>query len=97
MTTLVQSFLDGSSSFLKVTRTTIKARMGLKFSQIRPWIVELAALEGLKNHKLSCDHSSAFIFDWIFFILTGNMDNHKISDGLEIQPDQTLDCGVSCP
>ena len=49
MTTLVQSFLDGSSLFLQVTRTTIKARMGLKFSQIRPWIVELAALERLKN------------------------------------------------
>ena len=35
-----------------------------------------------------CDHSSAFIFDWIFFILAGNKDNHKISDGFEIWPDK---------
>ena len=51
MTTLVQSFFDGSSSFLQLTRTTIKARMSLKFGHIRPWIVELAAIERLKNHK----------------------------------------------
>ena len=37
------------------------------------------------------------IFDWIFFNLAGNKDNHKSSDGFEIQPDQTSDCGVSCP
>ena len=45
MATLVPSFLIGSSSFLQVTRTTIKAWMGSKFGQIRTWIVELAALE----------------------------------------------------
>ena len=32
-----------------------------------------------------------------FFILAGNKDNYKISSGVEIRPDQTLDCGVSCP
>ena len=30
-----------------VTRTTIKSRMSLKFSQIQPWTAELAALEVL--------------------------------------------------
>ena len=35
--------------------------------------------------------------DWIFFILADNKDNHKISDGFDIWPDQTLDCEVSCP
>ena len=49
VTTLAPSFLIGSSSFLHVTRLTIKAYMGLKFSQIRPWTAELAALEHLKN------------------------------------------------
>ena len=49
MTTLVQSFLDESSSFLQIIRSTIKAWMGSKFGQIRPWTVGLAALECLKN------------------------------------------------
>ena len=40
--------------------------------------------------------TSAFIFDWFFFILAGNEDNHKRSDGFEIRQDQTSDCGVSC-
>ena len=31
-----------------------------------------------------CDHSSSFFFDWFFFILAGNKDTHKISDGFEI-------------
>ena len=70
MTTLVQSFLDGFSSFLQVTSPTIKAWMRLNFGKISSMTSELAALERLKN-QLSCDHSSAFIFDWIFFILAG--------------------------
>ena len=28
---------------------------------------------------LCCDHSSSFIFSWIFFILAGKKDTHKIS------------------
>ena len=31
-----------------------------------------------------CDHSNSFIFDWFFFILAGNKDNHKILNGFEI-------------
>ena len=49
VTTLAPSFLIGSSSFLQVTRTTVKSRMGSKFGQIRPWTVELAALERLEK------------------------------------------------
>ena len=51
--TLVPLFLIGSSSFLPVTRSTIKAWMGLKFGQIRPWTVGLAALERLKESPLT--------------------------------------------
>ena len=29
---------------------------------------------------------SALIFNWIFFILAGNKDTHKILDGFEISP-----------
>ena len=46
---LAPSFLIGSSSFLQVTKTTIKARTSSKFDQIRPWTAELAALEHLEK------------------------------------------------
>ena len=49
MTTLVQSFLDGSSSFLQVTSPTIKAGMSLNFGNISSLTSELAALEHQKN------------------------------------------------
>ena len=48
MNTLVPSFFDGSSSFLQVTRTTIKAQMYLNFDKIPSPTAELAALERLK-------------------------------------------------
>ena len=49
MTTLVQSLLDGSSSFLQVTSPTIKAWMSLNFGKILSLTSELAAIERLKN------------------------------------------------
>ena len=45
MSTLAPLFLIGSSSFLQVTITTIKSRIGLKFSKIHPGTAELPALE----------------------------------------------------
>ena len=49
MTTLVPSFLDGSSSFLQITRPAIKARTSLNFGKIPSLASELAALEHQKN------------------------------------------------
>ena len=49
MTTLLQSFLDGSSSFLQVISPTIKAWMSLNFGKTPSLTSELAALEHLKN------------------------------------------------
>ena len=46
---LASLLLIGSSTYLQVTRTTIKSRMGSKFSKIRPGSVELAALEHLEK------------------------------------------------
>ena len=43
------------------------------------------------------EHSKAFVFDRIFFILAGNKDIHYISNKFKIRPDRTNDCGVSCP
>ena len=34
-----------------------------------------------------CEHASAFIFDRIFFILTGNEDNHNSSNKFEFGKD----------
>ena len=48
MHTLVPSFLDGSSSFLQITRQTIKAWMSLNFGKLSSLSSELAALELLK-------------------------------------------------
>ena len=49
VTTLVPSFLNGSSSFLQIRRPTIKARMSLNFCKIPSLALELAALEHPKN------------------------------------------------
>ena len=51
--TLAPSFLNGSSSFLQVTRPTIKSWTSSKFDQIRPWTAELAALERLEKSPLT--------------------------------------------
>ena len=49
MTTLAPSFSNGSSSFLQVTRSAIKAWMDLNFGKISSLTSELAALELVKN------------------------------------------------
>ena len=48
MSTLTLPSSIGSSLFLQVTRTAIKAPMGLKFGKIGPGSAELATLESLK-------------------------------------------------
>ena len=49
MTTLVPLFSNGSSTFLQVTRSAMKAWMGLNFGKILSLTSELAALELVKN------------------------------------------------
>ena len=49
MTSEVLSILNGSSSNLQIRRTTLKAWMRLNFVEIPSPIMELAALEHLKN------------------------------------------------
>ena len=63
MTSLVQSFLDGSSLFLQVTSPTIKARMKMNFDKIPSPTLELAALERLKsiNSVVTTQSPSFFI------------------------------------
>ena len=49
MTTLIPSFSTGSSSFLQVTMSAMKAWMGLNLGKIPSLTSELAALERVKN------------------------------------------------
>ena len=49
VSTVVPQFLIESSSFLQVTRTTIKAGMSSNFDQIGLLTVELAAIERLEK------------------------------------------------
>ena len=98
MTSLVLSILNGSSSYLQIRRKTTKAWMSLIFVKISSHLMALAALEHLK--KLIDNVVTALapsFFYWIFIVLAGNKDNHNISYGFKIGPDQTLDCGGSCP
>ena len=44
-----------------------------------------------KINEQCFDHSSSFIFDWIFLILAGNKLTHYISNEFEIQQDLTRD------
>ena len=65
--------------------------LGFGLDQIRT----LVSMTTDSSHRVimgkSCDHSSSFIFDLFFFILAGNKDNYKISNGFEIQQDPTRD------
>ena len=54
MTTLVSSFLDGSSTCLQVTRTIIKDCTSLNFGKIPSLTMEFAALEHLRNQRIIC-------------------------------------------
>ena len=49
MTTLVLSILNGSSLFLQIRKTTIKAWMSLNFVKITSPIMDLAPLNLLKK------------------------------------------------
>ena len=50
--TLVPSFLIGSSSFLQVTRTTIKAWMSSNLGRILQLTSDLVAIERLKKRHI---------------------------------------------
>ena len=76
----------------------MKAWTSLNFNLIPPPTPELSALARLKN---CCEHSSAYIFDWIFFIFSGNEDNYQVWTEFEFWPDPTKRCRVTaldkCP
>ena len=45
----------------------------------------------------TCDHSSAFNFEWIFFILADKKDNYKSLNEFEFRQDPITYYGVSSP
>ena len=81
MATPVPSFSTGSSLILQAIRPSINSWMGSKSGMIRQKTAEIAALVCLENlHRLiigeMLDHSSAFNFEWIFFILANMKENY---------------------
>ena len=44
-----------------------------------------------------CDHSSAFNFEWIIFILADEKDNYNSFDELEFRQDSITHYGVIFP
>ena len=70
MTTLVPSVLDGSSSFLQVTRLTIKARMRVNLGKIPSLTseqIELSYISSVKYNKVNgwgipCGRNSSYTF-----------------------------------
>ena len=73
MTTLAPSFLIGSSSFLHVTKTIIKAWMSLNFKQNEPRTEE--HLE--KSSKTFNERPVVTMLASSFPIFAANKDNHK--------------------
>ena len=68
--------------------------MSLKFGQISP--LASMATDRVMMEKWCCHFFSA-VFYPILFILAGNDDMHESLEELEIRPDLTTDCGISCP
>ena len=64
--------------------------MSSKFGKIRPQTTELSALD-------ICCHFFSAVFHPILFMLTCNDGMHESSEEIEIRPDLTTDCRVSCP
>ena len=58
----------------------VKAALGFGPDQIRT----LVSMAPDSSHRVlmrkCCDHSSAFMFDWIFFISAGYENNHNLSN-----------------
>ena len=71
--------------------------MSSSFDEIGLLTAQLDALERLDLQWEKCDHSSAFIFEWIFFIRAGKKDNHRSLNEFEFLPDSTADYKVTCP
>ena len=98
VSSLVLSFLNGSSSFLQVTRTTIKAWMGLNFCQIplhNYWVSCPWAFEKWMYNVVSNLAPSFLIGSYSFLHVTRTAI--KAWMGFEIQQDRTWVYGVSCP
>ena len=101
MSTLAPSFLIGSS-YLQVTRSSIRSRTSSKFGQIGPRTAELAALERLEKSPKTYNGRNLVttltpIFGSIILILAGNEDMHESLDEFKFRPDTDTNTRVICP
>ena len=74
-----------------------KAALGFEPYRIRT----LVSMATDSSHRVIMGKTVLALFSTVFhpilFILAGNNDMHESSKEFEIRPDQTTDCGVSCP
>ena len=80
--------------YLKHRSSGLKTVIGFGSDQIRTLVSMLTDSSNRLIMGKCCEHLSAVIFDWIFFILTDNKDNHYISNELEIRQNPTTNWGV---
>ena len=74
--------------------TAVNSEMVSNFGRIRPFTLELLALESRKSpYPIDSD----FIFEWMIFKLAGYKDSYKISGKIDFRPDRTIFFGVTCP
>ena len=69
--------------------------MSLKFGQIHSLVSMVT--DRVMMGKKRCLHFFSAVFHPFLFILAGNDDMHVSSEGFEIRPDPTTECGVICP
>ena len=74
--------------------TCMRAWISLKFGEIR-LLVSMATDRVIMEKQ--CCHFFSAVFYPILFILAGNDDMHESLEEFEIQRDQTIDFGDSCP
>ena len=85
MSTLAPSFWIEFYSFLHVTRTAIKAWIGLKFCKIWPGPTELAALECVK--KSPSTYNGRNVVSSLVLSVLGDKDNYESMNEFEFLPD----------
>ena len=77
-----------------------KAALGFRPNRIRT-LVSMATDSSQSSHRVIMGKIlwslKRLHFDPILLILTGNKDNHNITDEFVFQPDPIPDFGVSCP
>ena len=106
-----RSVIRTSSTFSNMNISATSGPITLKFYQKHHWdggkaalgfgpdqIKTVVSMAIFSSHRIIMEKTVLpAVFHPIFFMLAGNDDMHGGSQEFEIQPDLTIDSGVSCP